>query len=159
MILVSVGSTTFPFQRMTTLVEHLANIRPAHETIIFQYGHTPPHFLDRRISAFPFIPHKTLMRYMGQARIIISHGGPATIYQALSFGNIPWVLPREHRYGEHLNDHQKDFAVFMAHHRLIRIITPKTPLSNICTTPSATRPIQKQNRVLFTFLDSLMPRT
>lgn len=155
-MLISVGSTLFPFQRMNTLVEHLAHIRHNNEKIIFQFGHTPPHFLDPQVKPHAFIPHAKLMRYMKQARIIICHGGPATIYQALSFGKIPWVLPRQKRYGEHLNDHQVDFTTFMARHNLVHIITPKTSISRIYTTEKTIHPIRKTNRRLYSFLDSLL---
>lgn len=156
MILVTVGSTLFPFARMTTLVEHLAHILPHNETIIFQYGHASPHFLDKHIKPYAFMPHATILARMKQARLIICHGGPATIYQALSFGKIPWVLPRKVRYGEHLNDHQVDFAAFMEKHRLIRSITPDIPIASLNTPAPAIRPIQKSNPVLIRHLDMII---
>ncbi len=156
MILISVGSTLFPFQRMTTLVEHLTHNLPKRERVIFQYGYTPPHFLDRRVIAYPFLPHTTLLRHIRDARVVICHGGPATIYQALSYGKIPWVLPRESRYGEHLNDHQAEFAQFLSSHGLIRIITPQTGIRDIVTGSEPTRPIMKRNRPLIRFLDTLV---
>lgn len=155
MILVTVGSTLFPFQRMTTLVEHLAHVLPKKETILYQYGHAAPHFLDTKIDAHPFLPHTELIRYMRRSDIIICHGGPATIYQALSFGKIPWVLPREQMYGEHLNNHQVDFARFMAKHALIHIIRPKTKMSDIYTAKQHIEPIHKQNAALIAHLHSI----
>ncbi len=156
MILITVGSTLFPFQRMTTLVEHIAHIRPNNEKIIFQYGHTPPHFLDANVTPLPFVAHKTLVSYMKKARVIISHGGPATIYQALSFGKIPWVLPRQQRYGEHLNDHQVTFTQFLARHKLVHTITPKTHVASICASNETIHPIRRNNRRLMKFLDTLL---
>lgn len=158
MILVTVGSTLFPFARMTTLVEHLAHILPTNETIIFQYGKSTPHFLDRHIKPRSFMPHAMILSYMRQARIIICHGGPATIYQALSFGKIPWVLPREQKYGEHLNDHQKDFARFMEAHKLIHVITPDTSLSQIHKTCQNIAPIRKNNTKLLRYLDTIIKK-
>lgn len=156
MILVTVGSTMFPFQRMSTLVEHIAHIRPRQETIVYQYGHTPPHFLDPHITLYPFLPYNTFLAYMKKARIIISHGGPATIYQALSFGKRPWVLPREAEFGEHINDHQLDFSLFLASHNLIRLITPQTPIADIAKSDTSILPVRKNNRVLFRYLDELV---
>lgn len=156
MILVSVGTTMFPFQRMTTLVERLSHLRSKHEPIIFQFGHTPPHFLDPHVTAVPFLPHRLLLRYMKESRVVISHGGPATIYQALSYGKRPWVLPREARYGEHLNNHQVDFAKFLETHSLIHLITPNTPIRIIGTSALSINPIKKNNRKLIGFLDSLL---
>ena len=156
MILVSVGTTMFPFQRMTMLVERLSHIQSRNEPIIFQYGHTPPHCLDPRVSAVSFLSHRILMRYMKEARVVISHGGPATIYQALSYGKRPWVLPREVRYGEHLNNHQVDFARFLNTHKLIHLITPKMSIRSIVQAEVAIMPIRKHNRRLIRFLDSLL---
>lgn len=156
MILITVGSTLFPFQRMTTLVERIAHIRPNKERIIFQYGHTPPHFLDTDVTPLAFIPHDKLMKYMKEARVIICHGGPATIYQALSFGNMPWVLPREKRYGEHLNDHQVDFTSFLAMHLLVHLITPETEISKILSGDHAIRPVKKRNTAIIRFLDTVL---
>jgi UDP-N-acetylglucosamine transferase subunit ALG13 len=159
MILVTVGSSMFPFFRMTTLVAQLAHTITAHEPIIFQYGHAAPDFLDRHTRAYAFLPHRMLLAHIRQARLIICHGGPATIYEALSFGKIPWVLPREARYGEHLNNHQVDFADFMAGHRLIHRITPKTPLTGIYKTRTNIAPIRTTNRQLIGYLTDLVEKT
>ncbi len=155
MILITVGSTIFPFQRMATLVEHLSHLQRPGERVIFQYGATPPHFVDERVVSLPFIPHKDLLTHMKEARVIICHGGPATIYQALSFGKIPWVLPRERQFGEHLNDHQKEFAEFMSSHGLVHVVTPKTPVSRILVTTKTIPPIQKNNPDIIAFLDTV----
>lgn len=156
MILVTVGSTLYPFARMTTLVGHLAHVLPRKETIIFQYGHASPHFLDTQIKPQAFMPHATILTYMRKARVIVCHGGPATIYQALSFGKIPWVLPREKKYGEHLNDHQVDFARFMESHKLIHIIRSDTPLSRIHEASVNIPPIRKNNFRLIHHLDTIV---
>lgn len=105
------------------------------------------------------MPHAMILTYMRQARIIICHGGPATIYQALSFGKIPWVLPREQQHGEHLNDHQVDFAKFMSSHKLIHTIKPDTPLSNIYKTNMNIAPIHKNNIKLIHFLKKITSDT
>jgi UDP-N-acetylglucosamine transferase subunit ALG13 len=102
MILITVGTAVFPFHRMATLVTHLSHIRSPKETIVYQHGHTPVHFLEKNIEAIKFMPHADLRRLMKRARIIVCHGGPATIFQALSAGIIPKVLPRKKWYGEHL---------------------------------------------------------
>lgn len=155
MILITVGSTLFPFQRMATLVEHISHVRQNRERIIFQYGHTPPHFVDAKVISSPFIPHAKLLEYMQDARVIICHGGPATIYQALSFGKVPWVLPREYQYGEHLNNHQAEFADFLSRHGLVRIVTPKTLMHRILTSNRVIPPIQKNNPDIIAFLHTI----
>ncbi|MBI3385653.1 glycosyltransferase [Candidatus Gottesmanbacteria bacterium] len=155
MILVTVGSTLFPFPRMAKLVKNLAKANGSREKIIFQYGHTPPSNINKNIELYPFMSHENLMAYMRRARIIICHGGPATIYQALSFGKIPWVLPREKRFGEHVNDHQVDFGQFMNNRKYINIITKQTNIVKICTSSRTMKPLHHQSQKLVEFLDSL----
>jgi UDP-N-acetylglucosamine transferase subunit ALG13 len=51
---------------------------------------------------------------MSRARIIITHGGPASIMQALAHGTIPIVVPRQAEFGEHVDNHQCRFAEKMS---------------------------------------------
>jgi UDP-N-acetylglucosamine transferase subunit ALG13 len=156
MILVTVGSTQFPFLRMNTLVEGLARANATKELIIFQYGHTKPDTMPASVHTHSFISHRSLMDHMRKARIIICHGGPATIYQALSVGKIPWVLPRTKRLGEHLTDHQVEYSRFMARQHLIRIITDRTLLYEIFEQTTNVAPIRRETTQLAGYLDSLM---
>jgi len=156
MILVTVGSNSFPFARMNALVGRLSQRRKRRETIIFQYGSLAPQYYHPPVELFSFMPQETLLRYMKNARVIICHGGPATIYQSLSFGKIPWVFPREARFGEHLTDHQVEFSKFMAKRHLVNIITDATPLAAIEKGSPSTTPLRRHNHQIITFLDSLM---
>lgn len=47
---------------------------------------------------------------MEDARIVITHGGPASFIMPLQIGKIPIVVPRQHQFGEHVNDHQVEFT-------------------------------------------------
>lgn len=158
MILVTVGSTLFPFPRMARFVKNLVDSSGSREKIIFQYGHTPPSNINKNIELYPFMSNEKLLSYMDQARIIICHGGPATIYQALSFGKIPWVLPRRKRFGEHVNDHQVDFCRFMERQGLVTLITEKTPLLKLYKSSHTTKPVQTKNPTLIRYLDGLVAK-
>jgi len=156
MILVTVGSTQFPFARMNALVGRLSARNKNHELIIFQYGNLAPQYYYPPIELYPYIPQEKLLQYMKQAQSIICHGGPGTIYQALSFGKIPWVLPRQRRYGEHLTDHQVDFSNFMSRRKLVNIISDTTPLKTIEKGSPLTIPPRRDNHRLIGYLNSLM---
>lgn len=41
---------------------------------------------------------------------MITHGGPSSFISVLQAGKIPVVVPRKAEFGEHVNDHQVDFA-------------------------------------------------
>lgn len=156
MILVTVGSTQFPFARMNALIGRLSAHHKRNEKIIFQYGSLAPQYYHPPIDLYPFIIQDKLLHYMKDARVIICHGGPGTIYQSLSFGKIPWVFPREKRFGEHLTDHQVDFCRFMAKRKLVHIVTDDTPLAAIEKGSPATTPLRRHNHQLIAYLDSLM---
>lgn len=156
MILVTVGSSRFPFARMNALIARLSGYGRRREPIIFQYGSLAPQYYQPPVDLFPYIPQSTLVRYMREARIIICHGGPATIYQALSFGTVPWVYPREKRYGEHLTDHQVHFCRFMAKKHLVRILSDRTPFSALLDAAGKTAPLRRHNRALIAYLHGMM---
>lgn len=156
MILVTVGSTQFPFARMNALVGRLSAHHKKHEQIVFQYGSLAPQYYHPPVTLYPFIAQDKLLHYMKQARIIICHGGPGSIYQSLSFGKIPWVFPRQLQYGEHLTDHQVDFCRFMAKRKLVNIVAIDTPLSAIEKGSPATTPFHRRNHQIIAYLDSLM---
>ena len=42
--------------------------------------------------------------------LILTSGGPASFIMPLQIGKTPIVVPRQHQYNEHVNDHQVEFA-------------------------------------------------
>ena len=60
---------------------------------------------------------------MANADIIITHGGPATFMGAIAKGKKPIVVPRLEKFGEHVNDHQIEFAIAVQKNRLSTIFT------------------------------------
>ncbi|HUD19174.1 MAG TPA: glycosyltransferase [Patescibacteria group bacterium] len=106
MILITVGTTPFPFRRMVDLVEQLILIRKHNEAIIFQHGDTACTLSGKNVFLYQTLPFQRMQRYIQKARVVVCQGGPATIYQAIAAGKIPFVLPREKKFGEHVNDHQ-----------------------------------------------------
>lgn len=56
------------------------------------------------------MPYEDMERNVASARIVITHGGPASFVMPLRIGKIPIVVPRQYQYGEHVNDHQVDFV-------------------------------------------------
>ena len=55
-------------------------------------------------------PSSSLIKMYQNSDIIITHGGPSSFIQALSMGKIPIVVPRQSKFGEHINDHQIEFC-------------------------------------------------
>jgi UDP-N-acetylglucosamine transferase subunit ALG13 len=122
MIFVTVGTTLFPFCRMVDVVKRLAKERKKEETIVFQHGNTRCDIKKEHIYLYKHLPFSKMEQYIRQARVIVTHGGPATIYQTLAAGKVPYVLPREKRYGEHINDHQTYFCHMLESQRKIVLL-------------------------------------
>ena len=51
-----------------------------------------------------------MVKNVADARIVITHGGPASFIMPLQVGKTPIVVPRQHQFNEHVNDHQVEFA-------------------------------------------------
>jgi UDP-N-acetylglucosamine transferase subunit ALG13 len=142
MIFITVGTTPFPFFRMDEVVQSLIATRKNKEKIIYQYGVTTHVKQAANVFLYTILPYPIIQRYIHQARMVISHGGPATIFQVLAAGKTPYVIPREIRYGEHVNNHQVFFCNFLYKRRLLlRNSTMSTMLQN-------TEAIRTNSRIL-----------
>jgi UDP-N-acetylglucosamine transferase subunit ALG13 len=87
MIFVTVGTHEQPFNR---LIEEIDKIKA--ENLVDMIG------------------YEDMDRYIHEARIVITHGGPASFIAPLSIGKIPIVVPRQKAFNEHVNNHQLEFA-------------------------------------------------
>lgn len=119
MIFITIGTTPFPFSRMVDVVKNVIDLRKDNEEIVFQCGNTPCTLEGKNVTARSYFRFFDMQRYIHQARVIICHGGPATIYQVLESGKIPYVIARERRYGEHVNNHQVYFYEFLIKNNLV----------------------------------------
>ncbi len=81
---------------------------PGDEPVIAQTGWCT--YAPSRVTAEKLMPFEAIQAYMRDARIVVTHGGPASIMQALSHGKTPIVVPRQSAHGEHVDDHQVRFA-------------------------------------------------
>ena len=51
-----------------------------------------------------------MVKNVEDARIVITHGGPASFIMPLQIGKTPIVVPRQKKFNEHVNNHQVEFA-------------------------------------------------
>ena len=108
MIFVTVGTHEQPFNRLIQEVDHLVETGVIKEEVFIQTGYSiyEPKFCQWS----RFISFDQMSKFMQKADIIITHGGPATFMSAITNGKKPIVVPRQEKFGEHVNDHQVDFA-------------------------------------------------
>lgn len=108
MIFVTVGTHEQPFNRLIEEVDRLKKEGIITDEVFIQTGFSTyePQYCDwKNIISYP-----EMEDYMNRADIIITHGGPATFMGAIAKGKKTIVVPRQEKFGEHVNDHQLDFA-------------------------------------------------
>jgi beta-1,4-N-acetylglucosaminyltransferase len=108
---VSVGNAIQPFNRLTEGVLKIAFKLP--QPVFVQHGNTPfPQ--DVGCITKPFIEMGEFSQCVAQADLLILHAGAGSVIHAVRAGKVPVVMPRRAKYGEHVDDHQVEFARALA---------------------------------------------
>ena len=123
MIFVTLGTHEQPFNRLLQMVEGL----PADIERVVQYGFST--YRPAGCKAVPFIEFGEMCRLMSRADAIVTHAGVGSIMLALSSGKRPIVVPRLHRFGEHVDDHQMEVAEAFARSGKITLMMPGDDLA------------------------------
>jgi UDP-N-acetylglucosamine transferase subunit ALG13 len=78
------------------------------QPIVVQHGSTP--IMNAHWIAVPFVELREFERLVQQADLLILHAGAGSVIHAVRAGKVPVVMPRRVQYGEHVDDHQMEFA-------------------------------------------------
>lgn len=108
MIFVTVGTHEQPFNRLIKKVDELRRDGIIQENVIMQTGFST--YEPKYCEWSKLIPYQQMIKNVEDARIVITHGGPASFIMPLQIGKVPIVVPRQHKFDEHVNDHQVEFA-------------------------------------------------
>lgn len=122
-VVVSLGTEKFGFRRA---VEALLQVLPAEAEVLWQTGLTDVSGLP--ITGHPTIPSGELRAAIAEADVVVSHSGTGSALTAFELGKVPVLLPREARFGEHIDDHQALTAMEMTR-RGLAVATPVDQLS------------------------------
>lgn len=108
MIFVTVGTHEQPFNRLVQEIDNLKRDGIITEDVIIQTGYST--YEPKYCQWDKLIPYKQMIKNVEDARIVITHGGPASFIMPLQIGKTPIVVPRQKKFNEHVNDHQVEFA-------------------------------------------------
>lgn len=108
MIFVTVGTHEQPFNRLVQEIDNLKRDGVITEDVIMQTGYST--YEPKYCQWDKLIPYKQMIKNVEDARIVITHGGPASFIMPLQIGKTPIVVPRQKKFDEHVNDHQVEFA-------------------------------------------------
>ena len=108
MIFVTVGTHEQPFNRLVKAVDELKKDGVIVEKVIIQTGYST--YEPKYCQWSNLIPYQQMIKNVKEAHIVITHGGPASFIMPLQIGKTPIVVPRQHKYEEHVNNHQVEFT-------------------------------------------------
>ena len=108
MIFVTVGTHEQPFNRLVQKIDELKRDGVITEDVMIQTGFST--YEPKYCRWSKLIPYQDMVRNVADARIVITHGGPASFIMPLQIGKTPIVVPRQKKFDEHVNDHQVEFA-------------------------------------------------
>lgn len=105
-VFVTVGTHEDPFDRLVAEADRLAGSLGI--PVKVQSGYS--RHVCQHAEATAMMPFLALQAAMAEADIVVTHGGPASIMQAFAHGKVPVVVPRQSKFGEHVDDHQVRFS-------------------------------------------------
>jgi UDP-N-acetylglucosamine transferase subunit ALG13 len=113
MILVTVGTEKFPFDRLMRWVELLlAYHLVGEEEVVVQYGTCT--VIPESTRVYRLLKEQDFQQLVQRARLVIAHCGEGTVL-VLDGMDTPFVLvPRSQRFQEHVDDHQVELAQALA---------------------------------------------
>lgn len=125
MIFVMLGTQKEPFTR---LLDYIENSKIQQE-VIAQVGYTK--YNSKKINTVSFFSTEEIEKYIKRADIIITHGGTGSILTALKHNKKVIACARLKKYGEHVDDHQKELVGTFCKEGYILEIDEKKSLDNI----------------------------
>ena len=105
MILVALGTQDLSFNRLLIKIDELIELKIIEQPVFAQIGcstYEPQHFEFCRM-----MPYDAFQEKLAQCDLFITHGGTGSLVGALKLGKRVIAVPRLAKYGEHVDDHQK----------------------------------------------------
>lgn len=108
MILVLLGTQNNSFHRLLEQIENLIENETIKEEVIVQSGYTK--YESDKMKIFDFVSQEELENLQEKANLIITHGGAGSIIQSITKNKKVIAIARNHEYGEHVNNHQREIV-------------------------------------------------
>ncbi|MDD6794040.1 MAG: glycosyltransferase, partial [Clostridiaceae bacterium] len=87
MIFVTVGTHEQPFNRLIENIDKLKEAGVIQEEVIMQIGFST--YIPKSCKYYKLLPYSDMNKYISEARIVITHGGPASFIMPLQMGKTP----------------------------------------------------------------------
>lgn len=104
MIFVTVGTHEQGMDRLFIELDRLIEIGKLKEEVFAQIGYS--NYMPKNYKYKKMIGYDEMDEYVKKSNIVITHGGPGSIFHPLQYGKIPIVVPRNPEFNEHVDNHQ-----------------------------------------------------
>lgn len=104
MIFVTVGTHEQGMDRLFIELDRLIENGSVKEEVFAQIGYSS--YLPKHYKYKNMIGYDEMDEWVRKANIIITHGGPGSIFHPLQYGKVPIVVPRNPEFNEHVDKHQ-----------------------------------------------------
>lgn len=102
----SVGNATQAFDRLLDAVVAVVERLP--QPVLVQYGTN--RFSCVTCTGVAFMDMNHFVQKVQTASLLILHAGAGSVLHAIQAGKVPVIVPRRAGFGEHVDDHQIEFA-------------------------------------------------
>lgn len=104
LIFVTVGTHEQGMDRLFIELDRLVESGQIKEKIFAQIGYTS--YIPKNFEYKKMIGYDEMDEWIRVSDIIITHGGPGSIFHPLQYNKIPIVVPRNPEFNEHVDNHQ-----------------------------------------------------
>ena len=117
MIFLCLGTQEFQFDRLLIEVDKLIKNGIIIEEVFAQIGFSE--YIPVGFEYRDFVDFDEFNLLLAECRYVITHGGTGTIIKALKKGKKVIALPRLKKYGEHVDNHQKEIISMFSEKSLV----------------------------------------
>jgi len=104
LIFVTVGTHEQGFDRLLIELDKLIETGEIKHKVFAQIGYSK--YIPKNYKYKDMLSYDEMDQYVRKSDIVITHGGPGSIFHPLQYGKIPLVVPRNPEFKEHVDDHQ-----------------------------------------------------
>lgn len=141
MIFVTVGTHEQGMDRLFIELDRLIESGELKEEIFAQIGYSK--YIPKNYKYKEMIGYDEMDEYVRKSDIIITHGGPGSIFHPLQYGKIPIVVPRNPEFNEHVDEHQILFTRRLeANKRVMAVYDIKELRDTIISYDKKTEPLK-----------------
>jgi len=117
LIFLCLGTQEFQFDRLLKKVDELVEKKVIQDEVFAQIGFSA--YKPSRFCCKKFLNFDEFETALENCTFVITHGGTGTIIKALRKGKRVIAVPRLKKYGEHVDDHQKEIISTFSEKNLI----------------------------------------